>query len=102
MITLVASNTIYVCTTQNEPRHHLCVSLPLNLLRFHAMVVDKNLPLQSSNANMPAKPVMKTIKETYQEKIQLEHILLQPNTYISSIEKHTQALWVFENNKMVH
>ncbi|KAJ9691502.1 hypothetical protein PVL29_013627 [Vitis rotundifolia] len=65
------------------------------------MVVDKNLPLQSSNANMPAKPVMKTIKETYQEKIQLEHILLQPNTYISSIEKHTQALWVFENNEMI-
>lgn len=51
---------------------------------------------------MPAKPVMKTIEETYQEKTQLDHILLQPNTYISSIKKHTQALWVFENNEMVH
>ncbi|KAJ9671211.1 hypothetical protein PVL29_027276 [Vitis rotundifolia] len=65
------------------------------------MVVDKNLPLQSSNANMPAKHIMKTIEETYQEKTQLEHILLQPNTYISSMEKHTQELWVFENNEMI-
>ncbi|RVW87704.1 DNA topoisomerase 2 [Vitis vinifera] len=61
------------------------------------MAVDNKLPLQSSNnANMPAKPAGKTIEETYQKKSQLEHILLRPDTYIGSIEKHTQALWIFD------
>ncbi|KAL6515775.1 DNA topoisomerase 2 [Orobanche hederae] len=42
-----------------------------------------------------------TIEEMYQKKSQLEHILLRPDTYIGSIEKHTQTLWVFENDEMV-
>ncbi|KAL3537453.1 hypothetical protein ACH5RR_000819 [Cinchona calisaya] len=61
------------------------------------------LPLQSSNnANIPTIPTGKTIEETYQKKSQLEHILLRPDTYIGSIEKHSQTLWVFEENSMVH
>ncbi len=44
----------------------------------------------------------KTIKETYQKKTQLEHIMLQPNTYVGNIKKHTQALWVYENDNMVY
>lgn len=44
----------------------------------------------------------KSIEETYQKKTQLEHILLRPDTYVGSIEKHTQALWVFEDGSMVH
>ncbi|EOY18139.1 Topoisomerase II isoform 3 [Theobroma cacao] len=64
------------------------------------MVADSKLPLQSSNnANMKAS---KTIEETYQKKTQLEHILLRPDTYIGSIEQHTQRLWVYENDEMVH
>ncbi|EXB68160.1 DNA topoisomerase 2 [Morus notabilis] len=64
-------------------------------------------PLQSSSAaNMtaavPAAPGNKTIEEMYQKKSQLEHILLRPDTYVGSIEKHTQTLWVFENDEMVH
>ncbi|KAK9283698.1 hypothetical protein L1049_011948 [Liquidambar formosana] len=73
------------------------------------MAVDKKLPLQtSSNANVAAStagstaPAGKTIEETYQKKTQLEHILLRPDTYIGSIEKHTQTLWVYENNEMVN
>lgn len=63
------------------------------------MVADK-LPLQTSNiAN--TRP-QKTIEQTYQKKTQLEHILLRPDTYVGSIEKHTQALWVYENDVMVH
>ena len=44
----------------------------------------------------------KTIEETYQKKTQLEHILLRPDTYIGSTEQHTQRLWVYENEEMVH
>ncbi|CAJ2639117.1 unnamed protein product [Trifolium pratense] len=56
-------------------------------------------PLQTSNAaNIPSK----TIEEMYQKKTQLEHILLRPDTYVGSIEKHTQNLWVYENDEMVN
>ncbi|XP_027113751.1 DNA topoisomerase 2 [Coffea eugenioides] len=60
------------------------------------------LPLQSSNNANIVLPTGKTIEETYQKKSQLEHILLRPDTYIGSIEKHSQTLWVFENDAMVH
>ncbi|EEF44608.1 DNA topoisomerase II, putative [Ricinus communis] len=57
----------------------------------------QTVPLMTSNnANK------KTIEETYQKKSQLEHILLRPDTYIGSIEKHTQTLWVYEDEKMVN
>ncbi|OWM78385.1 DNA topoisomerase 2 [Punica granatum] len=70
------------------------------------MAAAKKLPLQNSNTvNIaPAVPRAphKTIEETYQKKSQLEHILLRPDTYIGSIEKHTQTMWVYENEEMVH
>ncbi|CAD2106595.1 DNA topoisomerase 2, putative [Plasmodium vinckei] len=45
----------------------------------------------------------KTIEERYQKKSQIEHILLRPDTYIGSVEMHTQQLWVWnkEKNRMV-
>ncbi len=49
-----------------------------------------------------AKNNDKTIEETYQKKTKLEHILLSPDTYVGSIEKHTQALWVYKNDNMVY
>ncbi|KAF8396139.1 hypothetical protein HHK36_017752 [Tetracentron sinense] len=71
------------------------------------MAIDKKLPLQTSNnanvaSSRAAAPPGKTIEETYQKKTQLEHILLRPDTYIGSIEKHTQTLWIFEGGEMVH
>ncbi|KAL0873030.1 hypothetical protein Bca101_022735 [Brassica carinata] len=68
------------------------------------------LPLQTSNnVNVAKAPPSaasrgggKTIEEMYQKKSQLEHILLRPDTYIGSIEKHTQTLWVYENDEMVN
>ncbi|EFH59729.1 hypothetical protein ARALYDRAFT_898932 [Arabidopsis lyrata subsp. lyrata] len=65
------------------------------------------LPLQNSNnANVAKAPrgaaAGKTIEEMYQKKSQLEHILLRPDTYIGSIEKHTQTLWVYEKDEMVN
>ncbi|GAV86071.1 DNA_gyraseB domain-containing protein/DNA_topoisoIV domain-containing protein/Toprim domain-containing protein/HATPase_c domain-containing protein [Cephalotus follicularis] len=73
------------------------------------MPVDKRVPLQTSTtvnmdptANVALGAAKKTIEETYQKKSQLEHILLRPDTYIGSTDKHTQSLWVYENEKMVH
>lgn len=34
---------------------------------------------------------------SYTKKTQLEHILLRPDTYIGSIERHNQNLWVLDN-----
>ncbi|KAI3445041.1 hypothetical protein Pfo_001706 [Paulownia fortunei] len=72
------------------------------------MAGAKKAPLTTSNnANIPppetatAAAGKKTIEQTYQKKTQLEHILLRPDTYIGSIEKHTQNLWVYENEHMV-
>ncbi|KAF8016230.1 hypothetical protein BT93_H1671 [Corymbia citriodora subsp. variegata] len=67
----------------------------------------QTLPLQTSNivntaAAAPAARKGKTVEETYQKKSQLEHILLRPDTYIGSVEKHTQTLWVYEGDEMVH
>ncbi|XP_010023678.2 DNA topoisomerase 2 [Eucalyptus grandis] len=63
----------------------------------------QTLPLQTSNiANTAAAAAPaagrkgKTVEETYQKKSQLEHILLRPDTYIGSVEKHTQSLWIYD------
>ncbi|GJN14056.1 hypothetical protein PR202_gb00831 [Eleusine coracana subsp. coracana] len=56
-------------------------------------------PLQSSSGHNAAAGG-KTIEEMYQKKSQLEHILLRPDTYIGSVEKHTQTLWVYEGGAM--
>lgn len=34
------------------------------------------------------------IEKLYQKKSQLEHILLRPDTYIGSVEKVTENMWV--------
>ncbi|KAJ1280587.1 hypothetical protein BS78_04G244200 [Paspalum vaginatum] len=60
-------------------------------------------PLHSSSGhNAAAGGGGKTIEEMYQKKTQLEHILLRPDTYIGSVEKHTQQLWVYEGGAMVN
>ncbi|KAH6759755.1 topoisomerase II [Perilla frutescens var. frutescens] len=76
------------------------------------MAGAKKAPLTTSNnANIPPPDTTataggggaakKTIEQVYQKKSQLEHILLRPDTYIGSVEKHTQTLWVYENDQMV-
>ncbi|KZV36276.1 DNA topoisomerase 2 [Dorcoceras hygrometricum] len=69
------------------------------------MAAARKVPLTTSNnSNIPpqvAAAGKKTIEETYQKKTQLEHILIRPDTYIGSIEKHNQTLWVYENEQMV-
>lgn len=55
-------------------------------------------PLQSTSAHNVNQE--KTIEATYQKKTQLEHILLRPDTYVGSVEQHTQNLWVYENGEL--
>eukprot|EP00835_Amoeboradix_gromovi_P000945 NODE_36_length_31474_cov_0.342438.p1 type:complete len:1203 gc:universal NODE_36_length_31474_cov_0.342438:25140-21532(-) len=40
----------------------------------------------------------RSVEHIYQKKTQLEHILLRPDTYIGSIEKATQEMWIVDNN----
>lgn len=40
-----------------------------------------------------------SIEKIYQKKSQLEHILLRPDTYIGSVERATETLWVFDKSK---
>lgn len=43
------------------------------------------------------------IEKMYQKKSQLEHILLRPDTYIGSVERVSEQMWIFneEQNTMV-
>ena len=40
------------------------------------------------------------IEDVYQKKTQLEHILLRPDTYVGSVEKQHDKLWVHNGAKM--
>eukprot|EP01132_Coremiostelium_polycephalum_P007836 gene7836-9650_t len=43
----------------------------------------------------------KTLEQIYQKKELLDQILLRPDTYIGTIEKSEDELWVWENDRMV-
>ncbi|VEN43650.1 unnamed protein product [Callosobruchus maculatus] len=47
------------------------------------------------------KPLKKadTIEKIYQKKSQLEHILLRPDTYIGSVEKVSEQMWIWDKEK---
>ncbi|PKI82895.1 DNA topoisomerase (ATP-hydrolyzing) [Malassezia vespertilionis] len=46
-----------------------------------------------------ASSTSKTASETYQKLSQLEHVLRRPDTYIGSVEKRTEQMWVFDSEK---
>lgn len=48
-----------------------------------------------------ASCVSRPLEEVYQKKTQLEHILLRPDTYIGSVEKTPQNLWILEDMSRV-
>ena len=53
--------------------------------------------LRTSKSNkMENSGNKKTIEQIYQKKTQLEHILLRPDTYIGSVERQRQHLWVLD------
>eukprot|EP00871_Galdieria_phlegrea_P000812 jgi/Galph1/1731/GphlegSOOS_G426.1 len=41
----------------------------------------------------------KTIEDTYQKLTPREHVLLRPDTYIGSVERTTQSLWVYDTDR---
>eukprot|EP00931_Biecheleriopsis_adriatica_P005192 TRINITY_DN106727_c0_g1_i1.p1 TRINITY_DN106727_c0_g1~~TRINITY_DN106727_c0_g1_i1.p1 ORF type:complete len:1234 (+),score=353.48 TRINITY_DN106727_c0_g1_i1:61-3762(+) len=41
----------------------------------------------------------KSVEETYQKKTPIEHILLRPDTYVGSVEKQDDQLWVWNKEK---
>lgn len=53
----------------------------------------------SNGAAAPAGGSKKgNIEKMYQKKSQLEHILLRPDTYIGSVERVTDQMWVAVKN----
>jgi DNA topoisomerase II len=58
---------------------------------------EENISPQVSKPKAASKVTKgKTIEETYTKKTQLEHILLRPDTYIGSVEKQVQVMWVLD------
>lgn len=53
----------------------------------------------SEAAPAPAKGSKAAIEKIYQKKSQLEHILLRPDTYIGSVERATETMWVYDKTK---
>lgn len=49
----------------------------------------------------PKQSKKQTIEKTYQKKSQLEHILLRPDTYIGSVEKVSELMWVYDTDKEI-
>lgn len=56
----------------------------------------------ASSAGGSSKPGKQgQIEKMYQKKSQLEHILLRPDTYIGSVERITDNMWVVEKKEPV-
>ncbi|CAG0917454.1 unnamed protein product [Notodromas monacha] len=53
----------------------------------------------AQNGESSGKSNKMSIEKIYQKKSQLEHILLRPDTYIGSVEKLTEKMWVYDNEK---
>ncbi|XP_047516652.1 DNA topoisomerase 2 isoform X2 [Pieris napi] len=58
-----------------------------------------NGPQNGTKDATPPKNQKGSIEKTYQKKSQLEHILLRPDTYIGSVERATETMWVFDKSK---
>ncbi|XP_045766849.1 DNA topoisomerase 2-like isoform X1 [Maniola jurtina] len=59
----------------------------------------QNGTAEAAPAKAPTKAQKGTIEKMYQKKSQLEHILLRPDTYIGSVERATETMWVFDKAK---
>lgn len=54
-------------------------------------------PVETAAPKPKAAGKKATIEKTYQKKSQLEHILLRPDTYIGSVEKVSELMWVYDS-----
>nr|XP_022901455.1 DNA topoisomerase 2 [Onthophagus taurus] len=55
--------------------------------------------VSNSTASKKAVPKQQSIEQTYQKKSQLEHILLRPDTYIGSVEKAHETMYIYDGEK---
>uniref|UniRef100_A0A7S3VBL7 DNA topoisomerase 2 n=1 Tax=Chaetoceros debilis TaxID=122233 RepID=A0A7S3VBL7_9STRA len=60
--------------------------------------VNTHSPVRATTA--AKKKSKKTVEETYTKMTQLEHILLRPDTYIGSIERVTEEMWVLQDDEI--
>lgn len=59
-----------------------------------------NESIMSMDGPAESKPSKKkTATERYQKLTQLEHIIKRPDTYIGSVERATETMWVFNSEK---
>lgn len=59
---------------------------------------DSDDDIQKTKLAPVASKNKKTASETYQQLTPIEHILKRPDSYIGSIETHTEKLWVFDSD----
>ncbi|KAK9422434.1 putative DNA topoisomerase [Seiridium unicorne] len=57
-------------------------------------IENDSMMLDGPSESKPAKK--KTATETYQKLTQLEHIIKRPDTYIGSVERTEQQMWIFD------
>ncbi|CAM1511378.1 Fc.00g088910.m01.CDS01 [Cosmosporella sp. VM-42] len=70
---------------KKEPPPKKSSGVPLAELENDSMIID----------TPPKSKSTKTATETYQKLTQLEHIIKRPDTYIGSVEKTEQKMWVY-------
>src|SRR5690349_3633306 len=71
-------------------------SKPLAEIENDSMVIDND---ESDAPSVKPAPNNKTATETYQKLTQLEHIIKRPDTYIGSVERMDQKMWVYNKNE---
>ncbi|XP_052741685.1 DNA topoisomerase 2 isoform X2 [Bicyclus anynana] len=64
-----------------------------------SMLAKMSNGTQNGTAEAAPKGQKGSIEKIYQKKSQLEHILLRPDTYIGSVERTTELMWVFDKSK---
>lgn len=55
--------------------------------------------VRSMTDSAAARAAPKSASDTYQKLSQLEHVLRRPDTYIGSVEKRTETMWVYDAAK---
>ncbi|KAL2167029.1 hypothetical protein VTG60DRAFT_1865 [Thermothelomyces hinnuleus] len=70
---------------------------PLAEIENDSMAIDNNDDDDAPVSKPAGKP--KSATETYQKLTQLEHIIRRPDTYIGSVERTDQKMWVFNKTE---
>ncbi|KAH0449645.1 hypothetical protein IEQ34_020337 [Dendrobium chrysotoxum] len=86
---------------REEEENRTCLQEINNPSRLQKLLLQSCIACNSASG-IVAAAVADGKKMIEEKKTQLEHILLHPDTYFGSVEKHTQTLWVYENAEMVH